>query len=365
MIERTIAIDAAMTTTTHWEAADSRAAAPSSSQADARRPAFLADIERAKGLAIILVVIGHIVAREPPANNEWYVALKSAIYAFHMPFFMYLGGLVFFHVGDALHPRPSYGTYLIRRAERLLIPFLSLGLLILLAKLVAERFLHVDNTPASLSDGLRSLFWNTAQSPATSMWYVFVLFIYCGVTPALVKLSQGRLWPALLLAAALHFLTVPEIAYLDRVAYFFVYFMIGCVAGKFVTQAMPFIDKTLPVSGAVFSVSLVLATMQVEPVLTGTICALSSLAFIHGLMRTTWLDRSDALLWFGKFSFMIYLFNTLTIGLAKGVLLKVAPWDGVNFLGFFPILLMSGLLGPVLLKKVLLDRFPVLGRFTR
>ena len=354
-----------MTTTAHWEPADSRATAPRSSEVGARRPAFLADIERAKGLAIILVVIGHIVAREPPSDNEWYVALKSAIYVFHMPFFMYLGGFVFFHVGDALHPRPSYDAYLLRRAERLLIPFLSLGLLILLGKFAAEQFLYVDNKPASLSDGLGSLFWNTGQSPATSVWYIFVVFIYCSVTPLLVRLSQGRLWPALLLAAVLHCLTVPEIAYLDRVANFFVYFMIGCVAGKYRTQAMRFIDTTLPVSGVVFSVSLVLATMQVEPVLTGTICALSSMAFIHGLTRTTWLDRTDALLWFGKYSFVIYLFNTLTIGLTKGVLLKVAPWDGVNFLGFFPILLISGLVGPVLLKKVLLDRFPVLSRFTR
>src|SRR5580704_9049856 len=189
MIERPLSIDAAMTTTTHWEAADNRAAAPLSSEADARRPAFLADIERAKGLAIILVVIGHVVAREAPKDNEWYVALKSAIYFFHMPFFMYLGGLVFFHVGDALDPRPNYGTYLIRRAERLLVPFLILGLLILLGKLAAERFLHVDNTPAGFWDGLRSLVWNTGQSPATSVWYIFVVFVYCSVTPLLVKLS--------------------------------------------------------------------------------------------------------------------------------------------------------------------------------
>ena len=143
-----------MTSTADWGAANGATTAPRSLETTAHRPAFLADIERAKGLAIILVVIGHIVAREPPANNEWYVVLKTAIYAFHMPFFMYLGGLVFFHVGDAVNPRPSYGTYLIRRAERLLVPFLSLGLLILLGKFAAEQFLYVDNKPASLSDGL-------------------------------------------------------------------------------------------------------------------------------------------------------------------------------------------------------------------
>ena len=354
-----------MTSMADWGAANGATTAPQSLEATAHRPGFLADIERAKGLAIILVVIGHVVAREPPKDNEWYVVLKSAIYAFHMPFFMYLGGLIFFHVGDAVSPRPSYVAYLIRRAERLLLPFLSLGLLILLGKFAAEHFLYVDNKPASFWEGLRSLFWTTGQSPATSVWYIFVLFVYCGIVPVLVRLSQGRLWPALLVAAFLHCLSVPEIAYLDRIAYFLVYFMIGCVAGKYRNQAMHLIDTTLPVSGVVFSVSLALATMQVEPMLTGTICALSSLAFIHGLTRTTWLDRGDGLLWFGKYSFVIYLFNTLTIGLTKGVLLKVAPWDGSNFLGFFPILLMSGLVAPVLLKKALLDRFPVLDRLTR
>jgi fucose 4-O-acetylase-like acetyltransferase len=354
-----MAVEAAMTTIAHWEAAEGGATAVQS------RPAFLADVELAKGLAIILVVIGHIVAREPPTGNEWYVSLKSAVYVFHMPFFMYLGGLVFFHVGDALNPRPSYGTYLVRRAERLLLPFLSLGLLILVGKLIAERFVHVDNAPGGIWDGLRSLFWNTGQSPATSVWYILVLFVYCAVTPLLVKISRGRLWPTLLLAAVLHCLTVPEIAYLDRLAYFFIYFMIGCVTGKYRTQVMQFIGATLPVSAAVFSVSLLLATMQVEPVLSGTICALSSMAFIHGLMRTTWLDHSDALLWFGKYSFAIYLFNTLTIGLTKGVLLKIAPWDGANFLWFFPALLLAGLIGPVLFKKALLDRVPVLSRLTR
>ena len=192
-----------MTSTADWGTANSATTAPQSLEAIARRPDFLVDIERAKGLAIILVVIGHIVAREPPANNEWYVVLKTAIYAFHMPFFMYLGGLVFFHVGDAVNPRPSYGAYLIRRAERLLVPFLSLGLLILLGKFAAEQFLYVDNKPASLSDGLRSLFWTTGQSPATSVWYIFVVFVYCGVTPLLVRLSQemtselGPLHPSL------------------------------------------------------------------------------------------------------------------------------------------------------------------------
>jgi fucose 4-O-acetylase-like acetyltransferase len=354
-----------MTTAVQWGAADSSKNAPKSVDATASRPGFLADVERAKGLAIILVVLGHIVAREPPRDNEWYVVLKSAIYTFHMPVFMYLGGLIFFHVGDALNPRPTYWHYLVRRAERLLIPFFLLGLLILFGKLAVATVVHVDNSPPDIWYGLKSLFWNTGQSPATSVWYILVLFVYCTITPFLVKLSSGRLWPALVIAAALHLLYLPEIAYLDRVAFFFVYFMIGCVAGRHQTEAMQLIDTTLPVSAAVFSIAIVLAVLGIQPALMGTICALSSLAFLHGLMRTTWSSRSDALLWFGKYSFAIYLFNTLAIGLSKGLLLKVMPWDGMNFLAFFPILFLSGLMGPILLKRTLLDQVPLLGRLTR
>jgi uncharacterized membrane protein YcfT len=56
-----------MATTVRWGAADSSDNAPKSVEAAATRPGFLADVERAKGLAIILVVLGHVVAR------EWYV----------------------------------------------------------------------------------------------------------------------------------------------------------------------------------------------------------------------------------------------------------------------------------------------------
>ena len=68
---------------------------------------------------------------------------------------------------------------------------------------------------------------------------------------------------------------------------------------------------------------------------------------------------------FGKYSFAIYLSNTLAIGLTEGLMLKIAPWDGANFLVFLPALLASGLIGPVLVKTMILDRFPIMSRLSR
>ena len=55
----------------------------------------LLGIDAARGLAILLVVIGHVVARDMPAGNEWYAQLKDTIYLFHMPLFMVLTGMTF------------------------------------------------------------------------------------------------------------------------------------------------------------------------------------------------------------------------------------------------------------------------------
>src|SRR5690348_11407804 len=102
-----------------------------------RKPAdWLYDVQRARGFAIILVVLGHIVARQPPAGNELYSLLQFVIYSFHMSFFMYLAGLVFTYSGNALHTWQHYWDYLLRRALRLLLPFLLFGVAIVTGKLL-------------------------------------------------------------------------------------------------------------------------------------------------------------------------------------------------------------------------------------
>src|SRR5689334_10098051 len=140
---------------------------------------WLYDIHRARGFAIILVVLGHIVAREPPLGNAWYSSIQYVIYSFHMPFFMYLAGVVFSYSGNALHPRPNYSEYLLRRAIRLLVPFMLFGLAIISGKYLLANSVQVDDAPANLLTGLEALIWNTSRSPVRSIWFLFVLFVYC------------------------------------------------------------------------------------------------------------------------------------------------------------------------------------------
>ena len=87
----------------------------------ARPRARRLDLDRAKGIAILLVVLGHIVAREQPPGVEWYEPFRYAVYRFHMPFFLYLSGTVVVNTDGSLplvasHVRahPQHYAFIVR-----------------------------------------------------------------------------------------------------------------------------------------------------------------------------------------------------------------------------------------------------------
>jgi fucose 4-O-acetylase-like acetyltransferase len=329
------------------------------------------DLDRAKGLGILLVVIGHLVSRTAPAGNDWYIALKHALYHFHMPFFMYLSGYVAFLTGAVRIPPSKWLELTSRRGWRLLLPFFLFGLAILLGKLVASRLLVVDNVPDSLGEGLKGLVWNTDASPAESVWYLAVLFALTALTPALLWLLRGRaallLALALILYSMLFVLPIPHVMYLDRIVRFMAFFALGGLASDAGQAWLDLIDRYFP--WALLALLLVLALAQLEfpawnPDAALFVCGTLSMPALHGLVRSRYFTSSSILLTLGTYSFVIYLLNTPFIGLVKGVMLKALPWDGGNFLLYAPILTLAGTVLPILVRRHLLNRVPTLYRMT-
>lgn len=328
-------------------------------------PDRLVDIDRARGFAILLVVLGHIVARRAPLDNKWYLELQTAIYTFHMPFFMYLAGVIFSYGDNHGKLKADYGAYLLKRAKRLLLPFVMIGLIILIGKLLAGELVFVDNNPGGFVDGLTAMIWDTDHSPATALWFIFVLFCYCALTPPLLRLTGGLIWPVLILAGVLHFVAAPPLVYADRIASFYVFFVIGVAVGRHFPAALSFVDRTYPIFCILFVTAIMLVLSDTYIDMAALASSVLAIPALHGIIRAQPLNRSDLLRWLGKFSFIIYLFNTIFIGLAKGMLLLIVPsWDGINFLIYFPTLMAAGLIGPVALKHFALGRVPALGRLT-
>ncbi len=347
------------------------AALPSSglgSMARAGTPyrARLHDIDRAKALTIILVVIGHIAARDKPDGTEWYSLLQFLIYSFHMPFFMYLAGYVYFHSGNAIGPRPTYWGYVGRRAVRLLVPFLAVGILIVLGKFSMQAIMHVDNWAGNMGASLRALVWDTSHSPAESIWFVFVLFVYCVSVPLLLRVARHSIW--ILLAAAViayilsaYLLLVPAYVYLDRIATYFIFFLIGGLVQSR-PGALAFIDRAFVPFALCFAVSLALLALRVFEDQAFVLCNFLGIPFMHGLVRR--MREGPFLLWLSQYTFVIYLLNTIAIGFTKGILLLLVPWTAAGFLIFAPILGAAGLFGPILMKRFVFRRLPAIDAMT-
>jgi fucose 4-O-acetylase-like acetyltransferase len=325
------------------------------------------DIDRAKGLAILLVVFGHLVARADPAGVDWYEPLRRAVYAFHMPFFLYLSGLVAVISGMLLAPQAAWPGLAVSRARRLLLPFFGIDGLIVLGKILAARVMAVDNVPAGVLAGLQDLLWHTRDSPALSVWYLFVLFVVSLGCVGGVGGERGRLPWVLGGCVLLYVLPLPDYLYLDRVGTYAVFFGIGAWAGLLGARWDGFMDRYWPGLLGLLVVGLAavawFGAQWPEKVVLLPMGALSMPA-IHGCLRYCAARSTRMLSFLGRYSFVIYLFNTVFIGLAKGVILFFCSWDGGDFLPFAVVLMAAGILGPVGLKFAVLRRLPVLDQLT-
>ncbi len=327
-----------------------------------------ADIDAAKGFAILLVVFGHLVARADPQGVQWYEPLRNAIYAFHMPFFLYLSGLVAVYSGFLRRRRAELWQAARHRGKRLLLPFFLMGGLIVCGKLIMKQIMLVDNPPAGLISGLTGLFWHTAASPSLSIWYLFVLFVVSLGALALLDGKASR-WPALLaLCLLLYLLPLPAYVYADRIGTYAIFFTLGAGAGLLGARWDALMDRLWPLALAGLLACLILVAASgaagEQKWILLPVGALSCPA-LHGFLRS--MRQKSALGWFlflGRYSFMIYLFNTICIGLAKGVLMPVYSWNGADFLPFASLLMGAGLFGPIALKRHALRRVPVLDRLT-
>jgi fucose 4-O-acetylase-like acetyltransferase len=323
------------------------------------------DLDRARGLAIALVVFGHIVARQPPTDAHWYEIIRRVIYSFHMPFFFYLSGRVAVLSGQFATPRAGLPALIKSRAHRLLVPALLLGPTIIVAKRLAAPFIAVDNVPVSIQAGLINLVWHPNHSPAYDLWFLIVLFALSIAAPILRVLAGNRLWPLLLLASALYLIPLPSHLYAALIGRYAIFYAVGLAIGAAGPAWLAWIDRHGLACLAAFSIGcLLVARLNLPFAVTLLPMGLLSMPALNALVRFPRLKAASWLENLGRSSMAIYLLNTICIGLTKAGLLALASWNGWHFLAFAPLLLAAGLLGPILIKRQALCAIPALDRLT-
>lgn len=318
----------------------------------------LSDIDKLKGLAIFLVVLGHIVARQPPSGNEWYVTLKNTIYLFHMPLFMFLSGLILAYSRKPIESVAGYFAYVRGKFIRLMPAYLLFSLVVFAGKLVAGRFMHVDNSVTSWV-AYFDVLTNPLGSYCAYLWYIYVLFIFYALAPVAYYVTRNRIEWLLPACLVVHFVDLPGWFALSSVGEYALVFFLGCLAGEHYGRYSRWIDQY----GAWFVTPFLVVMCYAVPWgVPKFVLGLMSIPACHAMMGMRIADGWSLLKTLGAYTFPIYLMNTLCIGVSKGVLLKFATWDGLNFLWFAPVLLAAGIVGPIVIKQQILSRWRLLDR---
>jgi fucose 4-O-acetylase-like acetyltransferase len=141
-------------------------------------------LDIAKGLAIILVVVGHVIQGSSPNFDDllWF----KVIYSFHMPLFVFLSGAVAAitfkaerveeGIGDALQQAK---TRIAKAVVRLLIPFIAWCLINQLI------YHHSESVVSALVLAFRR--------PDTALWFLLAIF-YCIVLTELFNIFYSVIY---------------------------------------------------------------------------------------------------------------------------------------------------------------------------
>ena len=140
-----------------------------------KRVAFF---DNAKGMLILLVVIGHLLTFMPNNSSALTSTATIWIYSFHMPLFLFIGGIF---ASKSYNERNEY------RGENFLF-YMALCLIFVLLSLVATVAMGGD-------EGFN--FFNQANSP----WYLWVMAIYVLLVPLFSRIKAGVMLPILIAIA--------------------------------------------------------------------------------------------------------------------------------------------------------------------
>jgi fucose 4-O-acetylase-like acetyltransferase len=321
-------------------------------------------IDRTKGLAILLVVVGHLIAREPPPGDgaEWYLHLKHAIYAFHMPLFMAVSGLVY---GLSWKPRATMADDFAdgaRRARRLFPAYLLFGLVVFFGKLAFQMLGRGVDNPVHGASDLFVLVTQPTASFCSFLWYIYALAILYLVFPLAFRAVRG--WVAWLLPITLAFWLLPTSPWFawDRLQELSVFFVAGVVAGRHHEGTQKWLGRLWLPALVAFAV-LLPAASRGEPVAHWCAAALSVIG-LTGLMRATERVPLGVFELMGRYTLIIYLTNTIFIGLVKLAAMRLGLWDGAHFALVATAMTLVAVAGAIVLKRWLLPHVPPLDRIT-
>lgn len=307
-------------------------------------------IDQARGIGIVLVVIGHCLrglvhAGILPADAVT-AAIDQAIYSFHIPLFFFLSGLTF----AASAGRQGGAAFLSGRVMRLLWPLVLWTWIFFALQELAKG--SINSVPGPFP-------WFPLP-PRLHFWFLWaLLLIQLTIFPA-IRGGIFRLFAAIAIVAigfsALQF-SPPLSVWIEPALDNLIFFLAGMVVDR--SGCIPRLTAMQPVmragrilfGGGIFLLAVGWAAFDPVPVGMGTFLAMAAIAGLVLVVAQDVLPRalSDFLQFCGRLSMAIFLTHTIfSAGIRIGLVsMHITAWPAHLLLG-----VLAGMIGPMVLSDV-------------
>lgn len=319
-------------------------------------------IDVAKGITIILVVIGHL-------NVKWFPRLNpliSEIYTFHMALFFILSGLTF-----KIKEDDSFKRFIIKKLKTLVIPYYVFSLLCFV-KPLGNIVLQVINKSAFNINNLITTAYETFIM-GEGLWFLLCLFwaeLLLYLIIKILKNDKKKIIVVILVLSIIQSIYLRFINWglplkLDNAFLGLLFVGIG-----YVFKEMIFNKKISKINKYVYIIDLLVVHLIVNYItyrLYGRMCSFSDspnylLYFISNISGSLIIIEISKIImnnkileFYGKNSLIVYIFNDLILKIYKSIILIILRIDTANL-----NLIMQYLISLVICICTILTIIPVI-----
>lgn len=318
----------------------------------------LVAIDIIKGFAIILVVIGHYIPNDAP---NWYIEMRNIIYVFHMPLFLFASGYVY----QTFRSDISIMKFYKKKVERLMIPYITTSIIVILIKMLVESIMPVEN-PVEIDSIVKIFYLPEAGYYLWYIWSLFTIFLFIPFINTPIKIIS-----LFVLSLIVPHLPIEwtEVFSLKQTVLMLQYFIAGVLIAEYggVKQQI----ERFPIVASIIMLLLFVVGYyyrNIEIVWLKNIwnVVLPYIGICLMCLIAMAVKRCGGAVKLFTFlsscSFIIYLFHTTFEGFAKAVLEKliVANCDTYLYIVRVFLVVSCGIIFPVLLQKVILEKSQLL-----
>lgn len=279
------------------------------------------EIDLLRGIAIILVLLGHSIIVYPIDLHEvlWCNVLFTWLSTVHMPLFFLISGFCY-SLGTE-----GYGKYLLKKTKRLFVPYVFFCIFDMSVRVVFESLV---NQQRGLFDSVKDMIFFGG-----GYWFLYVLYILFIIFPFLervIKKHMGTVWVLLVSLVVLEMFSIlPGIFMLDSVGRYMIYFLIGYLLKIWRVKITSMLSYAKDVESEL-SVAIILLWMVSVgiTVAVGSNPILNLMAAMLGI-GSLWIfvkkircRRNYWLIEFSRYSLPLYLMNGYLLVISRTILVS-------------------------------------------